>query len=108
MNHNLATCFFKNKKGEKIWTMKQRLLQVLFSCKPRRKRNVLDDILTIYENYVVRKVSNEGFSNKVDEVLKNYSIPEAVALGCICSLIEEQKNKKKKLLKDINMFFNKR
>ena len=36
-------------------------------------------------------------------VLKNYSIPEAVALGCICSLIEEQKNKKK-LSKDINMF----
>lgn len=79
------------------------IITSVIQLQTKKKRNVLDDILTIYENYVVRKVSNEGFSNKVDEVLKNYSIPEAVALGCICSLIEEQKNKKK-LLKDINMF----
>lgn len=79
------------------------IITSVIQLQTKKKRNVLDDILTIYENYVVRKVSNEGFSNKVDEVLKNHSIPEAVALGCICSLIEEQKNKKK-LLKDINMF----
>lgn len=80
-----------------------KIITSIIQLQTKKKRNVLDDILTIYENYVVRKVSNEGFSNKVDEVLKKYSIPEAVALGCICSLIEEQKNKKK-LLKDINMF----
>lgn len=80
-----------------------KIITSIIQLQTKKKRNVLDDILTIYENYVVRKVSNEGFSNKVDEVLKNYSIPEAVASGCICSLIEEQKNKKK-LLKDINMF----
>jgi hypothetical protein len=80
-----------------------KIITSIIQLQTKKKRNVLDDILTIYENYVVRKVSNEGFSNKVDEVLKNYSIPKAVALGCICSLIEEQKNKKK-LLKDINMF----
>lgn len=80
-----------------------KIITSIIQLQTKKKRNVLDDILTIYENYVVRKVSNEGFSNKVDEVLKNYSIPEAVALGCIYSLIEEQKNKKK-LLKDINMF----
>ena len=80
-----------------------KIITSIIQLQTKKKRNVLDDILTIYENYVVRKVSNEGFSNKVDEVLKNYSNPEAVALGCICSLIEEQKNKKK-LLKDINMF----
>lgn len=80
-----------------------KIITSIIQLQTKKKRNVLDDILTIYENYVVRKVSNEGFSNKVDEVLKNYSSPEAVALGCICSLIEEQKNKKK-LLKDINMF----
>lgn len=80
-----------------------KIITSIIQLQTKKKRNVLDDILTIYENYVVRKVSNEGFSNKVDEVLKIYSIPEAVALGCICSLIEEQKNKKK-LLKDINMF----
>lgn len=80
-----------------------KIITSIIQLQTKKKRNVLDDILTIYENYVVRKVSNEGFSNKVDEVLKNYSILEAVALGCICSLIEEQKNKKK-LLKDINMF----
>lgn len=80
-----------------------KIITSIIQLQTKKKRNVLDDILTIYENYVVRKVSNEGFSNEVDEVLKNYSISEAVALGCICSLIEEQKNKKK-LLKDINMF----
>lgn len=79
------------------------IITSVIQLQTKKKRNVLDDILTIYENYVVRKVSNEGFSNEVDEVLKNYSISEAVALGCICGLIEEQKNKKK-LLKDINMF----
>lgn len=80
-----------------------KIITSVIQLQTKKKRNVLDDILTIYENYVVRKVSNEGFSNEVDEVLKNYSIYEAVALGCICSLIEEQKNKKK-LLKDINKF----
>ena len=79
-----------------------KIITSIIQLQTKKKRNAHEDG-TIYENYVVRKVSNESFSNKVDEVLKNYSIPEAVALGCICSLIEEQKNKKK-LLKDINMF----
>ena len=47
-----------------------KIITSIIQLQTKKKRNVLDDILTIYENYVVRKVSNEGFSNKVDEVLK--------------------------------------
>ena len=47
------------------------IITSVIQLQTKKKRNVLDDILTIYENYVVRKVSNEGFSNKVDEVTVN-------------------------------------
>ena len=48
-----------------------KIITSIIQLQTKKKRNVLDDILTIYENYVVRKVSNEGFSNKVDEVTVN-------------------------------------
>mgnify|MGYP006951768058 FL=1 len=49
----------------------EKIITSIIQLQTKKKRNVLDDILTIYENYVVRKVSNEGFSNKVDEVTVN-------------------------------------
>ena len=36
-----------------------KIITSIIQLQTKKKRNVLDDILTIYENYIVRKVSNE-------------------------------------------------
>ena len=71
----------------------------------QKERNSLDDLLTVYESYIIKKMGNEAYTQELIEVLLAYSWDDVEEIASLCNLLL-LKEDKIKVLQSLNKSTN--